>query len=347
MITKSADELRELVTRVLIDAGASNENARLVAEHLVLANLSGVDTHGVWHLKGYVKGIKEEQLLPKEQPAIVQETANSAMVTGNWTFGQVSARYAMQVAIDKAKGQNMAVVGLVQSNHIGRLGHFTEMAADAGMISMVWAGGYGTENAATFPYGGAKALLHTNPISIGCPGSGRPAMSFDFATTALSGVKVENAFNRGQQLPPGCIVDKHGNDTTDPKEFFDGGGYKPFGQHKGWSILMAAEFLGHVFCGSDAYVDEKRVGSIMRRQGVSMIAIKADLFQPMDEYLRCASKMASQTRDIPPAPGFDKVLMPGDPEQNTRAVRSRDGIPIEDDVWQTVVAAAELVGVTV
>jgi len=78
-----------------------------------------------------------------------------------------------------------------------------------------------------------------------------------------------------------------------------------------------------------------------------MIAIKADLFQPMDEYLRCASKMASQTRDIPPAPGFDKVLMPGDPEQNTRAVRSRDGIPIEDDVWQTVVAAAELVGVTV
>jgi uncharacterized oxidoreductase len=114
----------------------------------------------------------------------------------------------------------VAVVGMVQLHHIGRLGHYVEMAVADNMIGMVWGGGYGEVAPATVPYGGKTRVLHTNPISIGLPAGEESTMMFDWATTALSGVKVDNAHNRGEQLPPNAIVDKDGVPTTNPADFF-------------------------------------------------------------------------------------------------------------------------------
>ena len=323
MIVKSADELRELVSNVLLAAGADERNARGVAEHLVMANLSGVDTHGVWHLEGYVKAIKADEIVPTTWPEIVRESPTSALISGNWTFGHVVARYAMEVAIEKAKAHDMAVVGLVQSHHIGRLGHYVEMAAPERLISMVWAGGFGQEEPIAVPYGGRARVLHTNPIAFGFPAGEGKRMMFDFATTALSGVKVVNAQRRQEELPPGCIVDRGGNSSTDPNDFFDGGGALPFGSHKGYAFMMATEFLGRIFTGADDYVDPRRAGPIMRHQGVTMIAFRADQFQPFEDYASRADEMLGRVRAIPPAPGFGEVLAPGDPEARTRAIRQR------------------------
>ena len=347
MITKSADELHALVRRILLAAGADERNAEEVAEHLVLANLSGVDTHGIWPLPIYVTGIRDNEILPTAKPAILQETETSALVTGNWTFGQVAAKYAMELAISKARTQNVAVVGIVQMHHIGRLGHYVEMAAADKMIGMVWAGGFGEEAPATVPYGGKTRVLHTNPISIGLPAGEESTMMFDWATTALSGVKVDNAYHRGEQLPPNSIVDKDGVPTTNPDDFFDGGAHLPFGGHKGYTLMMTAEYLGRIFTGSDSYVETGRAGAIMRHQGVSMMAIKADLFQPFADYAERADEMERRVRAVPPAPGFDEVLAPGDMEARTRVRRRRDGIPIADDIWQSIIKAAASVGVAV
>lgn len=347
MITKTADELQALVKEILLAAGADEQNAEDVAAHLVLANLSGVDTHGVWPLLLYVQAIKAAEILPTAHPKILRETPTSALVTGNWTFGQVAAKYAMETAIEKAKAQNVAVVSLVQSHHIGRLGHYVEMAAAEGMIAMVWGGGYGVEEPASVPYGGRAPILHTNPMSMGFPGDAESPMMFDFATSALSGVKVVNAYRRGEQLPPNCIVDKDGNPTTNPNDFFEGGGHLPFGAHKGYALMMAAEFLGRIFSGTDAYVEAERAGPIMRHQGVTMIAFKADVFQPFEAYAERADEMVRRVRAVPPAPGFQEVLAPGDMESRTRAARRRDGIPIADDIWQTICEAAALVDVEV
>ena len=347
MITKSADELHALVRRILLAAGADERNAEEVAEHLVLANLSGVDTHGIWPLPIYVTGIQANEILPTAKPAILQETGTSALVTGNWTFGQVAAKYAMELAISKARTQNVAVVGIVQMHHIGRLGHYVEMAAADKMIGMVWAGGFGEESPATVPYGGKTRVLHTNPISIGLPAGEESTMMFDWATTALSGVKVDNAYHRGEQLPPNSIVDKDGVPTTNPDDFFAGGAHLPFGGHKGYTLMMTAEYLGRIFTGSDSYVETGRAGAIMRHQGVSMMAIKADLFQPFADYAERADEMERRVRAVPPAPGFDEVLAPGDMEARTRVRRRRDGIPIADDIWQSIIKAAASVGVAV
>ncbi|MCZ6677016.1 MAG: Ldh family oxidoreductase [Candidatus Poribacteria bacterium] len=346
MIIKTEAELYQLVRNIILTAGADERNANDLAEHLVSSNLSGVDTHGIWHLPRYVESAKSGEIVPTAWPEVLRETSTSALVTGNWTFGQVAAKYAMQVAIAKAKEHGIAVVSLVQSDHIGRLGFYVEMAASEGMISMVWAGGYSEEEPATVPYGGRKPVLHTNPLAMGFPAGEEPRMMFDFATAAVSGVKVINAQRRGERLPAGCIVDKDGVSSTDPNDFFAGGGHVPFGGHKGYALMMATEFLGRIFAGADAFADANHGGPIMRHQGVTMVVFKADLFQPFATYASRADEMARRVRAIPPAPGFSEVLMPGDPEVRTRAIRRRDGIPIADDVWESITEVATSLGIT-
>ena len=344
MIIKTADELYELVKEIFLKAGADERNANGIAEHLVSANLSGVDTHGVFHVPRYVEAITAGQLVPTVWPEIQRETPTTALVTGNWTFSQVAARYAMEVAIEKAGEHNVAVVSLVRAHHIGRLGYYVEMGAAEGMISMLWAGGYSVVNPSTAPYGGRGRLLHTNPFSMGFPAGDERRMMFDFATTNLSGVKIINAQRRGEQLPPGSIIDKDGNPTTNPNDFFDGGAYLPFGGHKGYALMMAVELLGRIFTGADALVEEGR-GGLMAHQGVTMVVFKADLFQPLDEYASRADELIRRTRAIPPAPGFKEVLAPGDPEARTRADRQRNGIPIADDIWEPIVEVAASLGI--
>ena len=347
MVVKYPQELTQLVTEILLAAGADEDNAAKVAEHLVLANLSGVDSHGVWHLLGYVQKIQDDELDPKSHPEIIKETPASILVSGNWTFGHVAARFTMERAIEVAASQGVGVGGLVQSNHIGRLGHYVEMAAAEGMISMVCLGGQGAKSPTAVPYGGREKLLHTNPIAMGFPGGEGPPMFFDFATTTVAGTKVVNAHRLNQELPPGYIVDKDGNPSTDPNDLFNGGGHVAFGGHKGYALMMAVEYLGRIFVGSDPFFDEKRGGPYDGYSGTFMIVFKADTFQPFADYARVADDLGERARALAPAPGFEEVLVPGDPEVRARETRGRDGIPIEDDVWATIVEAGELVGISI
>ena len=213
MVTKQAEELRQIVLDILSAAGTTDENASDVAEHLVIADMSGVVTHGVTQLPGYIDAIRADELLPRARPETLRELDAGALVTGNWTFGQVAAKYAAELGIKMAGATGVALVSIVQSHHIGRLGHYVEMAASEGMISLVCAGGFGAIDPQTVPYGGRTRVLHTNPIAMGFPVADAPPMMFDFATTSLSGVKVVNAQLRGETLPPGAIVDAAGNPT--------------------------------------------------------------------------------------------------------------------------------------
>jgi LDH2 family malate/lactate/ureidoglycolate dehydrogenase len=146
-------------------------------------------------------------------------------------------------------------------------------------------------------------------------------------------------------LPPGCIVDEAGNPSTDPADFFNGGSHMAFGGHKGYALMLAVDYLGRIFAGADHFVDENRGGIYDRYAGTLMVVFKADLFQPFADYARAAGEMGRRTRTTPPAPGFDEVLVPGDLEEHARRTRRRDGIPIEDDVWETIRQAAASVGI--
>ncbi len=346
MKTIGPKKLYELSKRMLMAAGADERNADVVAEHLVSTNLCGVDTHRVWHLPRYVNSLKSGEALGTTWPEIIKETPTSALITGNWGFGQVAAKYAMQVAIEKAKSQNVAVVSVVQCDHTGRLGYYTEMASKARMVSILVSGGYGEIAPAATPYGGRERIFHTNPIAMGLPAKDGYSILLDFATTAASGVKVVNARNRNEQVPEGWIVDKEGRPTTNPNDFFDGGGHMPFGSHKGWGLMIASEFMSQVLTGSQNYADDKYGGDVLRYQATTMVVFKADLFQSFEDYSSRSEKIMDRVRSVKPADGFDKVMVPGDKETETRDKRSREGIPIPDDTWQTIVEAAGSLGIS-
>lgn len=143
------------------------------------------------------------------------------------------------------------------------------------------------------------------------------------------------------------MIDKDGYPTTNPTAVQEGGFLLPFGGHKGFALMMAVEFLGQVLVGSDAVENEGMGTPAMIRQGVSIIAIRADVFRPDADFKRRADEIVREVRSIPPAPGFEQVMAPGDPESRAQAQRSTEGIPIPDKVWQMIVEAGESVGVAV
>lgn len=347
MPTISERDLHDVVRRVLDAAGASAENATRMADALVSANLRGVDTHGVFHLNGYVQAILDGKLDAAASPSIVRETANTALVDGNRTFGHVAAKFATDIAVRKAKENDIAVVGLLRSEHIGRLGEYAELAAAEGVVSIVSGAGYMLGNKVAAPYGGSKGLLSSNPIAIGFPGGEEPGMVFDYATTAMANSKMNLYKMRNEELPAGTVIDKEGYPTTNPTAVEDGGYLLPFGGHKGYALMMAVEFLGQVLVGSDAVEDDGMGTQSMVKQGVSIIAIRADVFRQDADFRRRADELVREARSVPPAPGFKEVMAPGDPESRAQAQRSAEGIPVPDKVWQLIVEAGKSVGVVV
>lgn len=347
MITKKADDLHVFIRSALMSAGADDRNATRVAEALVLSNLRGVDTHGILHLPSYVDGIKRAEILPQAWPEILEEDNTTARVGGNWTFGFVTAKFAMDVAISKAEQHNVSVVSAVQLNHIGRLGEYAEMAASKGLISMIWAGGFAVEAPVTVPFGGRERVLSTNPLAMGFPVGNDAPVIIDYATTAVAGSKVILAKDKNELLPPDSVVDKDGNLSNDPAAYYDGGALLPFGGHKGFALMLAVELFGRIVAGSDAFADELRGGPVMRHHGLTMIALRADVFQSASDYSKIAKEFGNQIRAVPPANGFNEVIMPGDLESRAQDERSRDGIPIPDATWERLTKMADSLGVDV
>ena len=343
MPTKTADELYQLTREVLLAAGASESNAGRVAEALVSSHLAGHDSHGVQHLPRYVENVRAGQLQPAAQPVTVQETACSALVRGNWTFGHVSAEFAMRLALEKSAVENVSIVTLVEVNHIGRLGEYGEMAAADNQVGLVVAGGAGAIQPAAVPFGGSRPVLHTNPVAMGFP-AGESPMIVDFATTATSGSKVLIAAAKGEPVPPDCIVDRDGNPTTDPTAIVNGGSHLPFGGHKGFGIMLAVELLGRVLAGADTYAIPGRSEEVSLHRGVTMIAINPAGFQPFGDYLATASEMMDRVRTVPAAAGVESVLAPGDPEELARQDRQANGISIPEATWGRLMDLAGSLG---
>ena len=214
---------------------------------------------------------------------------------------------------------------------------------------LAWGGGYGAVTPRAAPYGSRDPVLDANPIAIGVPMRDRPPVVVDFATTALSGVKVSNVIKRGESLPPRSIVDAQGTPTTDPNEFTNDGAYLPFGgehgAHKGFGLMLAAELLGRAFSGADSFAEEGRGPALMRHQGVSFWVARIDALGSADAFYRDAGAIVERLIGSRPSHGHDQVAYPGLPEAQAHERADRDGVEIEERVWDEISAAARKVGV--
>jgi LDH2 family malate/lactate/ureidoglycolate dehydrogenase len=336
MILKSAAELRETATTIFRAAGADPEPTDILVTHLIDANLAGHDSHGVLRIPTYVKGVLSEKIKPNARPRVIEETAASALVDGAWTFGQVAARYGTDVAIDKAKTNGVAVVGVVRCNHIGRLGTYSTLAASQNVVAMVTIGNVGNSTA---PFGGRAGAFSTNPFSFGFPAGNHSDVMIDFATSAIAGGKVMVARAKHEPVPPGCLIDQDGNPTTDPAAYFNGGALLAFGGHKGSALATLSVLLSHVLIPAADFSD----GAVLT--ATFILAIDAGLFRDEAVVEAEADGVIDRIKSVPPAAGFSEVMVPGEPEVRTRQRREVEGIPVAEDTWAEIVQAAKSVGV--
>lgn len=324
----SADHLRTLARRLFVAAGTPAHIAEAVAEILVNANLAGHDSHGVLRVPAYLRDIERGHLDPAAEPAILHESRAAFRLDGRHGFGHYTARQAMRQAIERARLSETCAVTLVRAGHIGRLGEYAEEAARAGCIGMITVGGGSREGGGVLPHGGAQGRLGTNPIAVGVPTGDETPFILDFATSVIADGKVRVARGRGDDLPPGCIVDRHGNPSVKVADYDDGGFLLPFGAHKGSALSLLTCLLG----GLAGTFDPER-GAM---GGAFMQVIDVRAFTDLAQYQRGVRAFLDGIKATPPAPGVSEVLVPGDFEQRSRAARLARGIEVPDSVCREI-----------
>ena len=347
--TLQAPELRVQVATVLIASGSAPEEARTVAANLVQANLSGHDSHGVGMLPRYVEAVLEGGLKPNSSVKVVLDTGSLLTLDGQRGYGQVIGEQAMALGISRAKTHGSCIMTLGNTHHLGRIGHFAEMAVAQGLVSLHFVNVLSRPVVA--PFGGADGRYGTNPCCIGVPLAGRAPFVLDFATSRVAQGKMRVAYNKGIQVEPGTLIDEHGHPTTDPSVVVvpqsNGlfGALLAFGEHKGYGMAVACELLGGALTGSGTW--HKPTDPAVRAvvNGMLTILIDPAKLGTQAAFEQEALAFVDWLQAGPVAPGFDAVKIAGDPERATRAQREVEGIAIDGQTWREIVAAGRKVGV--
>jgi len=248
MPTVTAEKIERIVHHILMAAGTPDEHARTVAQHLADSNLAGHDSHGLIRVIQYVRQIKEGAIVPDATPVIAAETPTTAQVDGLQTFGQVAAKFATQVAIEKAKQAGVSCVTVRNLGHLGRLGSYAEMAAAAGFAAIIYCCG-GGQGLCQVPFGGRERRLSTNPIAVSFPSDLDGPILLDFATSVVAEGKLRIYKASGQPVPDGWVLNSEGHPSNDPNDFYEGGALLPLGGamgHKGYALAFMADLFGGI-----------------------------------------------------------------------------------------------------
>lgn len=340
-----ADKLKKIGSNIFEAAGTRADEARVVAESLVNSNLAGHDSHGIIRIPQYISLMNKGGIVPGAEMEVVRENANTAVLDGNWGFGQVMARKAMEMAVEKAAAYSLGSVSMSQSNHIGRLGEYPVIAAEKNMIGMITVNNHGAAQCMS-AWGGIGRRLSPNPISIGLPTGTDDPVLLDITTAVVAEGKVRVKRNRGEQLPEGCIIDSQGNPSTDPNDYYGppGGAILPFGGvvgHKGYGLGFILDILAGALSGAGcSRADAPRFGN-----AVFIFVIKIENFIPIEEFKKHVDGLIGYVKSSPKMPGIDEILFPGEIEAKERKKRLEEGIFIEDETWKQIVKTADDLGV--
>ncbi|GAB7386995.1 Ldh family oxidoreductase [Bacillaceae bacterium] len=336
----SADALKAFCKQVLVKAALPEEEAEVVADSLVDANLIGVDSHGVTRLADYLARLEKGVIKHKTELTLVKETETTALYDAGNGWGQYAGKIAMEKAIAKAKRYGSAFVGVRNSNHFGTAAYFTRMAAEAGCL------GIAMTNASPLmvAWGSRKPTLGTNPISIAVPARRHPVV-LDMATSNVARGKINLAAKNGQEIPPDWAITADGRPTTDPQEALKGY-LLPFGA-KGSGLAMMIDIMTGVMTGALFGADIPRMydDPYPQQLGHLFIVFHIDSFIDLETFKDRMEERIRQTVTSPPAEGFARVCMPGDIEQEKREKFMREGIPLTEAIYNELKALGVKYGV--
>jgi LDH2 family malate/lactate/ureidoglycolate dehydrogenase len=305
----------------------------------------------------YVERIEQGELVPNARPTFIAHHDATALIDGHRGFGQVATAFALEWAMAQARNHGLAAAAIRHCTHMGRLGEFTERAAEAGLIALLTVGAAGPGVGGMFLYGGRQRFLGANPWSFGVPGTDHSPMVVDASSSMIAQGKVAVARASGSALPPGCIYDAEGRPTTAPEDFYNGGGLVPLGGevagHKGYGLALASALLGGLSMIDDA--NPTLIGASVQPgfedasgqiAGLFLIVVDPAPFGPPERYRHMVDDTLAAIKDVPPAPGVAEVLAPGEPEARSRTNRLEAGFELPEEACLQIEAIAEKYHVT-
>ncbi len=323
------------------------EDAKTVSTSLVGSNLCGHDSHGLIRIVQYAGAIKDGRLKPGTPLTILRETPAVVNADAGWGLGQVQAHKLLDLLYPRAKQLGVAAGTLCHCGHIGRLGEYGEAAAEQKLAFIATVNNHGFGKAMA-PPGGIEARLGTNPICLGVPTNSGPLV-LDIGTAVCAEGKIRVAFNKGQQLPLGYLLDEKGQSTTDPGVLYrePRGSILPLGgaqAYKGFGLgLLLDMFVGGFSSGRCSYPGGPNLSS----NAVFFLVLDPESFSGLEHFLKEVSGLADNVRTCPRAEGVEEILLPGDPERKQRELRQRNGISLDEGTWKQLVELAASLGVEV
>ena len=316
------DALRRFGTAVLTRLGVPQDDAALVADSLVQADLWGHGSHGMLRLPWYAARLRSGAMSAVTEPAVLADTGPLVLLDGRDGVGQVLTERARILAVERARAHGVGAVGVRNSNHFGTAMWFTRRAAHDGVVAVL------TTNAspAMAPWGGREKVLGTNPWSIAAPAGGGRVVAVDIANTAVARGKIYLAKSRGEQIPDNWALSADGAPTTDPAEGVLGV-VLPMAGHKGYAITFLMDVLSGALTGSGVgtevhgpYEPEAR-----SRAGHLFLAIDPSALGDPAEYEARVQQLIDEVKSVPLAQGFDEVFYPGEVEDRAEAANLAAG----------------------
>ncbi|MBM7651819.1 Ldh family oxidoreductase [Neobacillus cucumis] len=323
-------KLQLFCQEVFEKAGVLKKNAEIVADSLIQADLRGVDSHGVVRTAIYVERIEKNMINPFADPEIEAEDTSTVLVNGNNNLGAVVGTKAVEIAMEKAKANGAAIVGVKGSNHFGTGAFYTLKAIEKDMILLVMSNASQTMP----PTGGKRPFIGTNPLAIGVPAGKEAPFILDMATSVVARGKIIVASQKGQDIPLGWAVDKNGKPTTNADDALEGA-VLPVGGPKGYAISMFIDILAGVLTGAgfgkyvhnmyENWDEPQNVGHIF-------IAIDINRFIPIELFKERIDRYISEIKAEPKADGVEEILIPGEIEFRKVIERKKNGIELPEKV---------------
>lgn len=347
--TISAANLRKFSTQVFEASGINSEDAARAADVLIWASLRGVDTHGIRNLKRYYidsaagVGRRDGVIIPNAPLTTDRDSETTAALNAHGGLGLSVSSRAMELTIDKARQHGVGIVTVRNSTHFGPAGYYAHMAVEHDMIGFAATGYFfphGQEKAVV-PFGGLLGLFSTNPLAMACPAERYPPFLLDMSTSIVPVNRIEMLEELGKRVPLNWALNRDHQPTDDPAEFTKVvplGGATEYGGHKGHGLMLAGWILTGLLSGAwrrDPAPDrvlgtcsDPRNGFAQEGIGHIFAAVRLDQFGDPTVIRQGLDSMIQTLNESPPAPGFDRVLAPGQPEHQTLLERTQHGIPL-------------------
>lgn len=346
MINYTAQSLTQFAHRVLTSFGCSDIESRVVSQHLVEANLTGHDSHGIGMLPMYGAQLRDGNLIANQTPEFVQRNGAVSVVDARMGFGHFMTLQALDHAMETIPDHGVSILALRNAGHISRVGTYSEYCAKHGYVSIHMVNVIGHDPVVA-PFGAREGGFSTNPVSMAMPVNGKAEPLLDMATSTVALGKVRVAHNKGEHVPPGCLIDDEGIETTDPAPMATNksGALSAFGAHKGSGLGIFAELMAGALAGTNTIAEAATFPNGVHNNMLSIILNPAAFDDPEAVSVR-ARGYTNYLRTKQPAKGLDAVLVPGDPENISRAKRGAEGIPVDPETIRQILEIAESYGVT-